>query len=86
MVLGGATVVNDLVFTSTFDCMIYTLDLEAGREVWTYQETVGINGWPAVAGDMITFPVGVEPGADSPVLIAFHLGADNCTGTGWPCS
>jgi len=86
MVFGGATVVNDLVFTSTFDGMIYILDREAGREVWTYQDPVGINGWPVVAGDMIIFPAGVEPGAGSPVLIAFHLGADNWTGRGLPCS
>ena len=75
MVFGAATVVNDLVFTSTFDGMIYALDRETGREVWAYQAPAGINGWPAVAGDTIIFPAGTLIGSGPPVLIAFRIGS-----------
>jgi len=70
--VGAATVVNDLVFTSTFNGKIYAFDRKTGNEVWTYQAPGGINGWPAVSGDTIIFPVGVGP---NPVLLAFKVGA-----------
>jgi len=69
---GSATVVNDLVFTSTVDGKVYALDRTTGAEVWTWQAPAGINGAPAVAGDMIVLPAGV--GAN-PVLVALKLGA-----------
>jgi len=68
--IGGATVVNDLVFTSTLDGMIYALDRNTGQELWNYQAPGGINGWPAVAGDFIVFPIGLGPKAE---LIAFQI-------------
>jgi glucose dehydrogenase len=66
--IGGATVINDLVFTSTLDGKIYALDKRSGDELWRYQAPGGINGWPAVSGDFIIFPVGLGPKAQ---LIAF---------------
>ena len=73
MVFGAATVVNDLVFTSTFDGMIYAFDRKTGTQIWTYQAPVGINGWPAVAGDTIIFPAGVPTGDAAPALLAFRI-------------
>ncbi|MBI4324680.1 MAG: PQQ-binding-like beta-propeller repeat protein [Chloroflexi bacterium] len=70
MALGGATVVNDLVFTATFDGMIYALDRRTGEERWKYQAPGGINAWPAVAGDTIVWPVGF---GSSPKLIALRV-------------
>jgi outer membrane protein assembly factor BamB len=70
--VGGATVVNDLVFTATLDGMIHALDAKTGEEVWSYQAQGGLNGWPAAAQDFILFPVGLGP---SPKLLAFKLGA-----------
>lgn len=70
--VGAATVVNDLVFTSTFNGKIYAFNRKTGEEVWKYQAPGGINGWPAVSGDTIIFPVGVGP---KPALIAFRVGA-----------
>ena len=69
---GGVTVVNDLVFTSTFDGIIRAHAREDGREVWQYQAPGGINGWPTVYDDTIIFPVGV---GEVPVMLAFRLGA-----------
>ena len=72
MNVGAATVVNDILFTSTFDGKIFAYNKKTGDELWTYQTPGSINGWPAVSGDMILFPVGLGP---SPQLIAFKLGA-----------
>jgi glucose dehydrogenase len=69
--IGAATMVNDLVFTSTLNGMIYALDKTTGEEVWNYQAPGGINGWPAASGDFIIFPVGLGPKAQ---LIAFQSG------------
>jgi glucose dehydrogenase len=70
--VGAATVVNDLVFTSTFNGKIYAFNKKTGEQVWTYQAPGGINGWPAVTGDMIVFPVGE---GKTPVLLGFKIGS-----------
>ena len=67
---GGATVVNDLVFTSVITGLILALDRASGDIVWRHQAPGGINGWPAVAGDTLVVPVGYgQPG----VLYALRL-------------
>jgi len=70
MNVGGATVVNDLVFTSTLDGKIYAFNRMTGEKLWEYQAPGGINGWPAVAGKTILFPVGLGP---DPVLLALSI-------------
>ena len=72
--VGAATVVNDLVFTATFDGKIYAFNNKSGEKVWEYQAPGGINGWPAVKGDTIIFPVGM---GKTPELIAFKIGSSN---------
>jgi len=69
--VGAATVVNDLVFTATFDGTIYAYNRKTGELVWQYQAPGGINGWPAVKGDTIIFPVGL---GENPQLLAFKIG------------
>lgn len=69
--VGAATVVNDLVFTSTFNGKIYAFNKKTGAMVWEYQAPGGVNGWPAVSGDTIIFPVGL---GKNPMLIAFKVG------------
>ncbi len=69
--VGAATVVNDVVFTATFDGMIYAFNATTGEELFTYQAPAGINGWPAVAGDTIIWPCGV---GGTPSVIALKLG------------
>lgn len=73
---GGVTVVNDLLFTATFDGMIYALDRASGQTVWSYQASAGINAWPAVSGNTIVWPAGF---GDEPALIALRLGSDEMT-------
>ena len=70
---GGATVVNDLVFTSILSGLILALDRETGETVWTYQAPGGINGWPAVVENMLIIPIGF---GDPPVLLALALPRD----------
>ncbi len=69
---GGATVVNDLVFTGTFDGMLYAFNRNTGAQVWSYQAPSGVNAWPAVAGDTLVWPLG---GPGIPSVIGFKLGA-----------
>ncbi len=71
MNVGGATVVNDLVFTSAYDGKIFAYNSTTGEQAWEYQAPGGINGWPAVSGDMILFPVGI---GQTPMILAFTLG------------
>lgn len=71
MNIGAATVVNDLVFTATNDGMIYAFDRHTGQQLWSWQAPAGINGWPAVTGDMIVWPAGQ---GENPTLVALQLG------------
>jgi outer membrane protein assembly factor BamB len=69
---GGATVINDLVFTALLDGSVYALARDDGRIVWNWQAPGGIIAWPAVAGDTIIYPVGI---GSRPVLVALRPGA-----------
>jgi len=69
--VGGATVVNDLVFTATFNGTIYAFDAMTGEEVWNFTAPAGINAWPAVANDTIVWPCGV---GEMPQVIALRPG------------
>jgi glucose dehydrogenase len=71
---GGATVVNDMVITATYDGTIMAFKKQTGDLVWTYKAQGGINAWPAVAGDTIYYPIGL--GA-VPSLLALKLGANS---------
>jgi len=71
LTVGAATVVNDLVFTATYDGTIYAFDKNTGKQVWKYKAPAGINGWPSVSGDTILWPCGVG----NAQLIALRLGA-----------
>jgi outer membrane protein assembly factor BamB len=75
---GGVTVVNDLVFTSTLDGMIYALARKDGSVVWQWQAPGGTNAWPAVTGDMLVWPFGL---GDSPAVIALSLKGNQLTPT-----
>jgi glucose dehydrogenase len=55
--LGGATVVNDLVFTALLGGQLVAIDRTTGRIVRTIDLPGGVNGWMAVAGDELIVPV-----------------------------
>ncbi len=73
--VGAATVINDLVFTATYDGDIYAFNKNTGDRVWKYTAPAGINGWPAVTGDTIVWPAGFG----NATLIAFKLGSSITT-------
>jgi hypothetical protein len=70
---GGATVVNDLVFTGTFDGMLFAFDRNTGKQLWSYKAPAAVNAWPAVSGDTIVWPV-AGPGGPTSIL-GLRLGA-----------
>ncbi len=69
---GGATVVNDLVFTGDFNGSLYAFKRDTGEKVWTYQAPAGVNAWPSVSGDTLVWPI-AGPGTAS--VIGFRLNA-----------
>ena len=72
-VFGGMTVVNDLLFTSSFFGELWALNRHTGEVVWHYQANGATNGWPAVAGDMIIYPIGLPEEPQVPYLLALRL-------------
>jgi len=70
--VGGATVVNDVVFTAEFNGFIHGYHAKTGEELFRFKAPAGINAWPAVAGDTIVWPAGA--GAQ-PSVIALRLNA-----------
>lgn len=73
--VGAATVANDVVFAPTFDGNIYAFDTGSGKTLWTGTARAGINGFPAIAGDMLLVGAGVPAFFPSPQteLIAYEL-------------
>ena len=70
---GCATVVNDVVFTSTYDGTVYGLAVDDGRVLWRTTLRAGMNSCPAVAGDSVVFGAGVPRDASVTELVAFGL-------------
>jgi len=68
--LGGATVVNDLVFTALLDGSVVALARGTGEIVWKHAAGAGINGWLAVVDDTLYVPVG---NAKPPKVLALRL-------------
>jgi alcohol dehydrogenase (cytochrome c) len=69
---GGATVVNDLVFTGTFDGMLYAFNRTTGAQLWSYKAPAAVNAWPSFARDMVVWPIA---GTGTPSIIGFKLGS-----------
>ena len=74
IVVGSATVINDLVITSVFAGTVYALDRGSGEIIWSFQADAGINAPLAVAGDTIIIPAGMPlEGKRNLSLIALRL-------------
>lgn len=72
---GGATVVNDLVFTTTSDGVVHALDVKTGGEVWQASLPAGTNSGVAISGDMLIAPAGLPTAeGQEPQLVAYKLG------------
>ena len=78
---GAATVVNDLVFTTTFDGTLHALDTTTGDEVWSTKLPAGTNATVAVAGDTLVTAASYPQGKDQQaVVVAYSLGANRPDG------
>lgn len=53
MIVGGATVANDVVFTSGLDGVFRGHATDTGELLWSYQATTGFNAPPAIGSDLI---------------------------------
>jgi outer membrane protein assembly factor BamB len=86
MLVGGATVANDVVFTGGLDGVVRGFSVDDGTLVFTYQAAAGINASFAVSGEYLFVPAGYalapsEDTADPPPeqqfqLIALEIGGD----------
>jgi outer membrane protein assembly factor BamB len=76
MPLGGATVANDLVFTTTLTGEVVALSRRDGAIVWTAQLPAGSNATLAISGDTLLAGAGLSlTKTHPPVLVAYRLGA-----------
>lgn len=84
-VYGGATVVNDVVFTTTFDGRLLALDAGTGDVAWDTKLRAGTNATVAVAGDTLitaaSFPQGKDDRAE---IVAYRLDAEGAPAPGTP--
>jgi outer membrane protein assembly factor BamB len=73
---GAATIANNVVFTTTFDGILYALDANTGAELFKTRLSAGTNAPVGVVGDTVltagSFPSG--PGQKA-LIIAYRLGA-----------
>jgi mono/diheme cytochrome c family protein len=73
---GGATVTNDLVFTTTFDGSIWALNKNTGAVVWHAKLPAGSNSTVAIDGDTVLTGAGFPEGASQkPTFVAYRIGA-----------
>ena len=72
---GGATVANDVVFTSDYSGTVYGFDTQTGKTLWTAKAPAGINSFPAIDGDTVLVGAGAAGFLKKPQfeLIAYSL-------------
>ncbi|MEZ5098780.1 MAG: PQQ-binding-like beta-propeller repeat protein [Thermoleophilia bacterium] len=82
-VYGGATVVNDLLLTTTFDGTLRALDRSSGEEVWSQELPASTNSVISVAGDVVVTAAGFPQGeGQTAQIVAFGLPGTGGTDTG----
>lgn len=75
MPLGGATVANDLVFTTTLTGDLIALSIKDGSIVWTSQLPAGSNATLAISGGTLLAGAGLPFNTTQhPVVVAYQLG------------
>ena len=72
---GATTVVNNLVFVSTFDGELYALNAGNGEVAWESELPAGSNAGVAVEGNTIIVGAGkAVSNGQQPALVAYRLG------------
>jgi outer membrane protein assembly factor BamB len=76
VVYGSATVVNDLVFTTTFDGSLYALSASTGRIVWQTRLPAGTIAGVTIAGNTVIAAAGSPQASNqSREIVAFRIPA-----------
>lgn len=71
---GATTVVNDLVFATSFDGRVYAFDASSGNDVWEASLPAGTNSGVMVSGDTLLAPAGVASAeGQTPQIVAYRL-------------
>lgn len=72
---GAPTVVNDVVFATSFEGSVHALDAASGGELWVETLPAAINTSVSVSGDTVIAPAGLA-GAEGqvPAIVAYRLG------------
>jgi glucose dehydrogenase len=72
---GAPTVVNDLVFATSSEGIVYGLDAKSGGEVWQSSLPAGTNAGVMASGEFLLAPAGL-PLAEGQIaeLVAYRLG------------
>jgi alcohol dehydrogenase (cytochrome c) len=71
---GGATVSNDVVFTTTSGGIVHAIDAESGGELWQAQLPAGTNSGIAIGGDTLIAPAGLPMAeGQTPQMVAYRL-------------
>lgn len=73
---GAATISNDLVFTTTYDGIVWALARADGAVVWRTRLRTGSNAPVVVAGDTLIAAASVPAAGQAPELVAYRIGAD----------
>ncbi len=72
---GAPTVVNDLVFATSFEGNLYAFDAKSGNEVWVSTLPASINTSVAVSGDTLIAPAGLASAeGQTAEMVAYRLG------------
>jgi outer membrane protein assembly factor BamB len=72
---GFTSVVNDIVFITTYDGNVQAFDTDTGRVAWQETLPAGTNAGVAIADDMVIAPAGVAAAeGQTPQIVAFRLG------------
>jgi outer membrane protein assembly factor BamB len=82
---GAAALVNDVVFTTTFNGTVYAMEASTGKELWKTTLSAGTNAPVAIVGDTVitagSFPLAAGQKA---LITAYRLGATGTLPTSTP--
>jgi outer membrane protein assembly factor BamB len=72
---GATTVVNDLVFATTYEGSVSAFDAKSGQVVWRQTLPAGTNSGVMAEGDTLIAPAGLAAAAgQQPKIVAYKLG------------
>jgi len=72
---GATTVVNDLVFATSYEGAVSAFDAKTGQVVWRERLPAGTNAGVMAHGDTLIAPAGVAAAAgQTPKIVAYRLG------------